>query len=59
ILKIGKDVTVVGYGSQIYILEKAIQIAEKSIPGLSCELIDLRSILPWDVATVAEFVNQT
>ncbi|CAG8529739.1 1003_t:CDS:2 [Racocetra fulgida] len=59
ILKTGKDVTVVGYGSQIYILERAIQMAEKSIPGLSCELIDLRSILPWDVDTIAESVNKT
>ncbi|CAG8575542.1 11147_t:CDS:2, partial [Racocetra persica] len=32
ILKTGKDVTFVGYGSQIYILEKAIQMAEKNIP---------------------------
>ncbi|RIB00678.1 thiamine diphosphate-binding protein [Gigaspora rosea] len=59
ILKTGKDVTIVGYGSQIYILEKAIQIAEKNIPGLSCELIDLRTILPWDVDMVAKSVNKT
>ena len=27
--------------------------------GISCELIDLRSILPWDVDTVAESVKKT
>ncbi|CAG8669933.1 13888_t:CDS:10, partial [Funneliformis caledonium] len=59
ILKSGKDVTVVGYGSIIYILENSIRLAEKSFPGLSCELIDLRSLLPWDVDTVAKSVNKT
>ncbi|CAG8471550.1 43_t:CDS:2 [Diversispora eburnea] len=59
ILKSGKDVTVVGYGSQIYVLENAIRMAEKKISGLSCELIDLRTILPWDVDTVVKSVNKT
>ncbi|KAL1927202.1 hypothetical protein VTP01DRAFT_5165 [Rhizomucor pusillus] len=59
VLKRGKDVTIVGYGSQIYTLENAIQLAEKKMPGLSCELIDLRTILPWDVDTVVESVNKT
>lgn len=59
VIKKGKDVTVVGWGSQLYVLENAIQMAEKRIPGLSCELIDLRSILPWDVDTVETSVNRT
>jgi 2-oxoisovalerate dehydrogenase E1 component beta subunit len=59
ILKRGNDVTVVGYGSQIYALENAIQLAEKKIPGLSCELIDLRTIVPLDIDTIAESVNRT
>ncbi|KAJ2845946.1 ATP-dependent RNA helicase mtr4, partial [Coemansia brasiliensis] len=33
ILKPGSDVTVVGYGSQIYALENAIQMAERDMPG--------------------------
>jgi 2-oxoisovalerate dehydrogenase E1 component beta subunit len=56
---IGKDITIVGWGAQIYALENAIQIAEKRLPGISCELIDLRTILPWDVETVAASVNKT
>lgn len=52
VLKEGKDLTVVGYGSQIYTLEWAIKIAEEQMPGLSIELIDLRTLLPWDVETV-------
>ncbi|KAI8969935.1 thiamine diphosphate-binding protein [Mycotypha africana] len=59
VIKKGTDVTIVGYGSQIYTLENAIQLAEKKMPGLSCELIDLRTILPWDVDTVVESVKKT
>ncbi|KAJ1794260.1 2-oxoisovalerate dehydrogenase subunit beta 2, mitochondrial, partial [Coemansia sp. RSA 2523] len=33
IIKPGKDVTVVGYGSQIYALENAIQMVERDMPG--------------------------
>lgn len=51
VLKEGKDVTIVGYGSQIYTLEWAINMAEEKL-GVSCELIDLRTILPWDVETI-------
>ncbi|CAO3681420.1 unnamed protein product [Umbelopsis ramanniana] len=59
VLKRGNNVTVVGYGTQIYKLENAIQMAEKNIPGLSCELIDLRTIVPLDIDTVCESVNKT
>lgn len=52
ILQEGKDLTIVGYGSQIYTLEWAIKMAEERFPGISIELIDLRTILPWDVETV-------
>ncbi|KAJ1774327.1 2-oxoisovalerate dehydrogenase subunit beta 2, mitochondrial, partial [Coemansia sp. RSA 1824] len=33
VIKPGKDVTVVGYGSQIYALENAIQMVERDMPG--------------------------
>ncbi|KAI0225344.1 hypothetical protein L0F63_002245 [Massospora cicadina] len=59
ILKRGKDVTVLGWGSQIYALENAIQKAESKLPGLTCELIDLRTIFPWDIETVEASVNKT
>lgn len=52
VLKEGKDLTIVGYGSQIYTLEWAIRMAEEKFPGISIELIDLRTIMPWDVETV-------
>ncbi|KAJ3021702.1 hypothetical protein HKX48_007988 [Thoreauomyces humboldtii] len=59
ILREGKDITVVGWGSQIYVLETAIALLERDMPGLSVELIDLRSILPWDVETIEKSVNKT
>ncbi|MCC6815170.1 MAG: transketolase [Saprospiraceae bacterium] len=46
ILKAGKDITLVSYGSCIRIAESAIQTLE--ILGISVELIDLQSLLPMD-----------
>jgi len=59
ILKSGTDITIVGWGTQIYVLENAIQLVEKNMPGASCELIDLRTILPWDIETVVNSVKKT
>ncbi|KAG0370735.1 hypothetical protein BGZ54_004473 [Gamsiella multidivaricata] len=59
ILTEGKDLTIVGWGAQLYVLENAIQLAKSRMPGLSVELIDLRSILPWDVEAVCNSVNKT
>ncbi|MGO2132783.1 MAG: alpha-ketoacid dehydrogenase subunit beta [Halomonas sp.] len=53
----GSDITVVGWGAQMEVIGKAVELAEKE--GISCEVIDLRSILPWDEATVAESVLKT
>jgi len=57
VLKEGKNVTVVGYGAQLRVLEQAIQLAEAD--GISCELIDLRTLLPWDVDCVEKSVKKT
>ena len=57
VVREGTDITVVAWGAQMEIIEKAAEMAEKD--GVSCELIDLRSILPWDVETVAQSVLKT
>lgn len=57
VIKEGSDITLLAWGAQIEAIEKAAEMAEKD--GVSCEIIDLRSILPWDVDTVAESVTKT
>ena len=49
----GSDVTVVGYGAQLQILRQSCDMAHREL-GVSCELIDLRTILPWDEETIIQ-----
>lgn len=64
VLQEGKDLTIVSYGPPLYTIESALhhlkhpgQDLEKLIPddlkGLSVELIDLRTIMPYDVRTIS------
>nr|WP_067290662.1 transketolase C-terminal domain-containing protein [Marinobacterium profundum] len=57
VLKEGADITLLAWGAQMEQIEKAAELAEKE--GISCEVIDLRSILPWDADTVAASVMKT
>ena len=57
VIKEGSDITLLAWGSQMEVIEQAAELAEKE--GISCEVIDLRSILPWDVETVATSVLKT
>ena len=52
----GTDVTVVAWGNAI---EVASQAAEKLEGEVSVELIDLRSLVPWDRDTVRHSVEKT
>ena len=45
-------VTLVGYGAQIQRLRQASAKAREELK-ISCEVIDLRTLQPWDVDTVA------
>jgi 2-oxoisovalerate dehydrogenase E1 component len=53
----GKDVTVVTYGALVRRSEMAAKALEKD--GISVEVIDLRSLSPWDHELVAESVKKT
>ncbi|MBZ9537713.1 alpha-ketoacid dehydrogenase subunit beta [Modicisalibacter tunisiensis] len=53
----GTDITLLAWGAQMEVVDRAAELAGKE--GISCEVIDLRSILPWDVETVAESVLKT
>ncbi|KAJ4330549.1 hypothetical protein N0V87_009910 [Didymella glomerata] len=58
VLKTGSDVTIVSYGTPLYTCSAAIAAAEKDF-GCSVELIDLRTIYPWDRETVLNSVKKT
>jgi hypothetical protein len=58
VLKTGKHVTIISYGTPLYTCSAAIAAAEKDF-GCSVELIDLRTIYPWDRETVLNSVKKT
>ncbi|KAL0946566.1 hypothetical protein HGRIS_012769 [Hohenbuehelia grisea] len=66
----GADLTVLTWGTPVYHCEAALHMLANPPPsiathvpsavrGAKIELIDLRSILPWDVETVTESVKRT
>jgi 2-oxoisovalerate dehydrogenase E1 component len=55
-LRDGSDVTLVAWGNTI---EKSLEALDKIGNEISVELIDLRSIVPWDKAAVEESVRKT
>ncbi|GFQ07265.1 2-oxoisovalerate dehydrogenase subunit beta 1 mitochondrial [Phtheirospermum japonicum] len=57
VIREGSDITLVGWGAQLSIMQQACIEAEKD--GISCELIDLRTLIPWDKETVEASVNKT
>ncbi|XP_060648840.1 2-oxoisovalerate dehydrogenase subunit beta, mitochondrial [Drosophila nasuta] len=58
ILREGKDVTLIGWGTQIHVLLEVADIAKKQL-NIDCEVIDLVSILPWDTKTVCNSASKT
>lgn len=70
ILVPGSDLTLLTWGTPIYHCETALHMLNSPSPemdphvpsslrGAKVELIDLRTILPWDMETVVESVNRT
>ncbi|XP_031553128.1 2-oxoisovalerate dehydrogenase subunit beta, mitochondrial-like [Actinia tenebrosa] len=58
ILQKGTDLTLVGWGTQVHVLQEVSKMAQDQL-GVSCELIDLRTIMPWDKETVIQSVMKT
>ncbi|MAP94575.1 MAG: alpha-ketoacid dehydrogenase subunit beta [Ponticaulis sp.] len=54
ILREGSDVTMVGYGTMVHV---ALAAAEEA--GVDAEIIDLRTIIPYDVDAVTNSVKKT
>lgn len=59
VIKPGNDVTIVSYGQPLYLCSAAIAAIEKEMKGVNVELIDLRTIYPWDRQTVLDSVRKT
>jgi len=55
-LRDGSDVTLVAWGNTV---EKSLEALDKIDNGISIELIDLRSIVPWDKPAIEESVRKT
>lgn len=53
----GRDVTIITYGAMLY---RSLEAAEElSARGVEAEVIDLRTLQPWDKATVLESISRT
>lgn len=66
----GSDLTLLTWGTPVYHCESALRLLKSPPPSLAplippslrsakVELIDLRTILPWDIETVVESVRRT
>ena len=70
VLTSGSDLTLLTWGTPVYHCETALRLLASPPPSIEelipsslrsaqIELIDLRSILPWDAETVAKSVQKT
>ncbi|MBH5373484.1 alpha-ketoacid dehydrogenase subunit beta [Bradyrhizobium glycinis] len=53
----GKDLTIVSWSNQVHLATKAAQMLAEE--GVSVDLIDLRTLWPWDKTMVFESVERT
>lgn len=47
VIKEGHDITIVSYGSVLRIINEAVTMLEEQ--GISCEIIDVQTLLPFDI----------
>jgi 2-oxoisovalerate dehydrogenase E1 component beta subunit len=53
----GNDISVITWGAMVYTAEEAAQQLESD--GVSVEIIDLRTVMPWDKPAVLESARKT
>lgn len=51
VIREGEDITIVSYGSTLRVIEESI-VAYLEPQGVSCELIDVRTLLPFDINNI-------
>ncbi|QDV67518.1 2-oxoisovalerate dehydrogenase subunit beta [Rosistilla carotiformis] len=56
-VRAGRDITLVGWGNTVSLCEKSATALEQA--GIEAEVIDLRSLSPWDEATVLASAEKT
>lgn len=57
VVREGDGITLVGWGNTVPLCERAAQSLEEA--GVKAEVIDLRSLVPWDVDTVVKSALKT
>ena len=55
--KKGDHITIISFGKIIKVVQEAVDILEKE--GISCEIIDLRSVRPIDYSCLVESIKKT
>ncbi|MFV2015447.1 MAG: alpha-ketoacid dehydrogenase subunit beta [Candidatus Heimdallarchaeota archaeon] len=57
VIRNGSDVTIVSYGSMVYIALDGAELASRE--GIDCEVIDLRTVNPLDIDIIESSVTKT
>jgi 2-oxoisovalerate dehydrogenase E1 component beta subunit len=55
--KAGTDISIITWGAMVYTAEEAAQ--QLDADGVSVEIVDLRTVMPWDKAAVLESARKT
>lgn len=58
VVKEGNDATLLAYGAMLHTVNEAVEAIQKE-DGTSCEVIDLRTLMPLDTETIMESVKKT
>ncbi|MBI4457143.1 MAG: alpha-ketoacid dehydrogenase subunit beta [Acidobacteria bacterium] len=53
----GDQCTVIAYGAMLHMARETVDLATKK--GIRCDLIDLRTLLPFDIDTILQSVQKT
>ncbi|MCF6291764.1 MAG: alpha-ketoacid dehydrogenase subunit beta [Robiginitomaculum sp.] len=54
IVRAGSELTILAYGTMVHVAQESVRVA-----GVDAEVIDLRTLLPYDMQTIAKSVNKT